>query len=551
MASTVSKILKCNSSVRLAKDGSLETGAGADERLPIGIYSADGRRHRFAAQPAGGFPGGFFTGMAGVVDILFWVYQVDFFRVDSGSNPRLRVRRCTASWNEGSNANLNTGNSTIWPGPAKTATNEIRSPVLSNGQGWKHFSILALGMDWVPVALGGTNNAMRGVLVAQDNDDWTNAPGYSGTAANGEYASDDWGSGTRTPYFEFIMTDNHAPAAPTISTPVSSGGGGAPVNVASRGATTLPIDYLFSDPDSGDTLHDAQVQAYTDAATDAVPGTVLGDLTGFYQAAGGTDHWLTSVGILTPRTIERYRLRTKDETTWGPWSPLDNGRVFGVYLARKPANPYMQSTPDAPHIFGSIDSDDPADYVTGWEGEFYRDDPTGTVTLWAAGPQDIGGTPTRSDVTWGGAALSVGDTVRWRHRHYNRDGQAGDWSPFYTTPMLAQTGPTTMSPLDASTKLLTRTPTFTIGNAAFDKYRWRIYRNLAIVYDSGTVSVGSTTSVTPTVPAGILNWGDGAAGEMAWDAAVEPTGNSVLDPYSPLRPFRIDSLPSTTIAASA
>ena len=58
------------------------------------------------------------------------------------------------------------------------------------------------------------------------------------------------------------------------------------------------------------------------------------------------------------------------------------------------------------------------------------------------------------------------------------------------------------------------------------------------------MTVGSTPSVTPAVPSGVLSWGAGARGAMGWDAQVRG------ETYSPVRSFRVNSLPSTTITAS-
>ena len=277
-------------------------------------------------------------------------------------------------------------------------------------------------------------------------------------------------------------------------------------------------------------------------------GTLKLDLTKVPTSSGPPNAYTVKATGLAARTAYRKRLRTRDDKGhWGAWTNLANGYIQTAYAVGLPLNPLMQSTPDSPHVFGTINTLDASDFVTGWEGEFYLDNPDGsTTTLWAPGMQAIGGSSTRSDVTYAGAALNVGQTVRWRHRHQNRDGITGDWSPFYSTVITAQTGPTTMSPADTSTKLLTRTPTFTIGDAAaFTSYRYRIYRSGATVYDSGTVTVGSTTSVTPSVPSGVLSWGDGASGEMGWDAQVRG------ETYSPVRAFRVNSLPSTILIASA
>jgi hypothetical protein len=127
----------------------------------------------------------------------------------------------------------------------------------------------------------------------------------------------------------------------------------------------------------------------------------------------------------------------------------------------------------------------------------------------------------------------------------------GDWSEYYTTPMVQQTGPTTMTPSDTGTKLLSRTAQLTIGNAAnFDGYHWRLYRGGALVFDSGLQAVGSTGSTNVNLPtvngSPVAAWGD----DLEWEAAIRPTGGS-LESFSPRRGIYVNALPSTTLNASA
>jgi hypothetical protein len=559
MAST--KTLKLVRSTRLAREGSFEAGAGADTRLPIGILTGDTRRHRAAMKPASGFPAGFFDDMAEVIEVRLRAYQVDWFRVVAGTNPQVRIRRITnTTWTEGSSATLSSSNGggTTWPGPGSTATGEVRSQQMTPGQGWKQITLWhrdsrpdGFAKAWLPASLGGSGAGMNGVIVAQDGDDWTSDPGYTGTTNNAEWASDDWGDGGKTPELEFVFESNHKPSAPTVTSPEPSGGGDA-VLVASTAGTELTIDLLFVDEDAGDACPRVEIEVYGDAATDDSLAPLIratGSVTPTVVNATLRQYRYKVTG-LPARTTLRFRVRTQDDSgasnAWGAWTSLTDGRVQTAYVAGVPLNPVMQTRPDGPHILGTINSPDAGDFATAWEGEFYRDTQSGRVTLWAPGPIQIGGAPTRSDVEYAGAALSPGDVVTWRHRHHNRDGVPGAWSPEYFTTIVAQVGPS-ISPGDTGTKLLSRTAQLTITfEASSDGYQVRLYRSGVLVHDTGVVTIGAAGSVNWNIPAGVANWGD----RLDVEAASRPAGGS-LGPFSPRSGLQINTLPSTTLTASA
>lgn len=526
------------------------SGSGNDRHAPIGLASGNIFRDLMKFGLSWTATGGD-TKVYQITKAELWVKRTSEVHVAFGGTPRVLARRITASWNEngGGENSWSSLASTTYGGPATTATGESDSGALATGhEGWSHFDITPIVEAWAPAWVLKSGGGAGG---AQDNQGLRLVSNNEGSATPTIEFYSRRATASDRPYVKLTYSDNAPPNAPVITSPVGSS---TPEIIASSNGTADPTTFGFSDPDAGDTCAQFQIQYYDAFATDNGSGVITGgtlaiDVTGTPTPTGPTNAYLAPwLSLLTPRTAYRKRLRTQDNHgAWGAWTNLADGYVQLAYLPAAPLNPVMQTTPDSPHIFGTINSGDAGDYVTGWEGEFYLDNPdSSTTTLWAPGPQDIGGSSTRSDVIYGGVALNVGQKVRWRHRHRNRDQVVGAWSPFYTTVIASQAGPSTMTPSDTSTKLLTRTPTFTIGDAAaFTTYRWRIYRAGQTVYDSGTVTVGSTSSVTPAVPSGVLSWGDGAAGEMSWDAQVRG------ETFSPARPFRVDSLPTTTLTASA
>jgi hypothetical protein len=519
-----------------------DRGNGKDDHAPVGLWTGVVFRDlmKFA---------NIWTGVYQITKAELWVKRTGQVHVAFGATPRVLVRRLTAAFTEngGGENSWSTSATTVFGGPSTTATGEADSGVLGTGENaWSRWDITDIVEAWAPATVLKRSGSAGGA--ATNHGVKVFAYDEGSTARTTEFYSIRSSAANR-PYIKLTYSDNAPPNAPTITSPVGSS---TPEVIGTASGTEDTTAFGFSDTDAGDTCASVQAQYYDEFATDdgagaITGGTLLKDLTATPTASGTPNAYTVKVIGLTARTGYRKRLRVKDDKgAWGAWTNLADGYVKTAYAVGVPLNPVMQTTPDSPHVFGTINSSDAGDYVTAWEGEFYRDNADGsTTTLWAPGDQSIGGSSTRSDITYAGTALTVGDVVRWRHRHTNRDGVVGTWSPFYSTVITAQTGPTTMAPADTSTKLTTRTPTFTITDAAaFTTYRYRLYRSGALVHDSGTVTVGSTTTVSPVIPTGVLSWGDGASGEMSWDASVR--GETV----SQALPFRVNSLPSTSLSAS-
>jgi hypothetical protein len=476
--------------------------------------------------------------------------------VSFGTGPTIAVERCSEQWSQagGSEGNWTqpTATNAVYPGPSVTGSAATGGPWGTATNIRRRIDITSIVEAWAPASVlksgGGPGgaNANHGIRLK--------APNETTTADLYELRGSRAATVGARPFIELTYISNTPPNAATVTSPEE----GDPAIVSSADADRLPVEFLFSDPDVANTCRRAALEVYGDAATDATPGTriagriaapdALGPLNA-YRVALDTSH--EDAGqTLSPRTNMRYRISTQDsDYSWGPWSPLAEGRIYLAYTVDAPAQLYMDPTVDSPHIFGSIVSNDPDDYIRGVGLEFYRDTDAGAVLLDSV-EVGLGGTSTRSDTTYSGESLKDGETVRWRMRHANRDDVWGAWSPWQYTKVYSATGPNAMTPISPSTKLLTRTPDLTIGHSAnFDGYRWRLYRDGVAIYDSGETAVSSTTSEVVTVGADLLTWGDGSDAEVPfeWDAQIRLAGSGVYGDFSPRYGLRVNALPGATL----
>lgn len=538
------KDFACSKEQSVADFSGSNRGNGNDDHAPIGLWSGTVFRELLQFDHD-------WTGVYQITKAELVLTRTGGVHVGIGGAPKIVGRRNTEGWSRdgGSENSWSAAAATHYGNqPASTSTGaaSLLLPATSAG-GTTKLDVTDIIEALAPATVlrrdgtpgGGATNTNRGIKLLSDDEGTNNrtCEFYSMRAPAG-----------KRPFIRLTYSTNHPPSAPTITSPVGST---TPEPIGSTGGTTDTTTFVFMDEDVEDYPAQVETEYYSSGATDDATGAFLWSQISIPVATGSLNAYRVTISSLPARTGMRKRLRTKDDKgAWGAWTSLANGYVMTAYKPSAPAAPFMQTTADRPHIFGTIASPDTSDYVTGWEGEFYRDDTTGTVTLWAPGKVEIGASPTRSDVEYSGTTLNPGDVVRWRHRHYNRDGVAGDWSPFYTTTILAQTGPTTMTPSDTGTKLLSRTAQLTIGNSSnFDGYQWRLYRSGVLLYDSGLTAVASTASTNVTLPTSggspLAQWGD----ELEWEAAIRPTGGS-LESFSPRRPIRVDALPSTLLSVS-
>lgn len=534
-----SKNFACNKEQSVADFSGSNRGNGNDTHAPVGLSSGNLFRELMKFDHD-------WSDVYQITKAELVLTRTGEVHVEFGGSPRIVGRRISSSWNEngGAENSWSTSASTHWGNkPTSVGYGSDLALASTSADGTSKLDVTDILEVLAPATVlrrdgspcGGLTNLGIEVRSYDEGSSSRTAEFYSWRAA-----------AAKRPYIKLTYSDNHPPQAPTITSDVGST---SPAIVGTTAGTEDTTAFLFVDEDAGDTCAKVQVQYYSAGATDAAPGTVVID-TGAVTptGAGSLNAYTVRVTGLPARTQMRKRLRTQDDKgAWSDWTSLADGFIQTAYKVAKPASPYMESDPDRPHVYGTISSPDTGDFITGWEGEFYRDDPSGTVTLWAPGVQGIGGSPTRSDVEYSGSTLSVGDVVRWRHRHVNRDGVAGEWSEFYSRTMESQTGPATMTPSDTGTKLTSRTAQLTIGHTAnFDGYRWRLYRAGVLLYDSGVQAVGSTASQNVNIPAGVAVWGD----SLTWDAAIRLTGSGTMGDFSPQRSLYINSLPSTTLEAS-
>jgi len=539
----------------LLDGGSTAKGNGADRHIPVGLAGGSDLYRGFLK---------FSLNWSGVYQIkkaVLVVKSTDEVHLSFGAGPTLEVQRVSEYWAEagGSEGNwiVSGKNNAIHPGPSVTGSTYTGGPWGTGTGTYRRIDITTLVDAWAPSTVltstgaAGSGNDNHGLRL-KSPDEGTTADRYEVYGSRAAQAG-------KRPYIELTYSDNHPPNAPTVTSPESDD----PAIVASSRADRLPIDFLFSDPDATDTCTAVAVEVYGDGATDGSPGTRIARLTATPTALGPLNSYratLTTTNedsgqTLSPRTNMRYRVATRDnERAWSPWTSLADGRFYLAYTVAAPSQLYMDPLTDDPHIYGSLATNDTSDYITGAEVEVYRDTAAGSTTLWAPGTQGIGGSSTRVDMTYAGESLKNLETVRWRLRLVNRDGVAGEWSPWQYTKVYSTTGPDAMSPIDTSTKLTSRTADLTIAHsAAFDGYRWRLYRNGSVIYDSGETAMTSGTSATVNPPADLLSWGDGSDEDvpLEWEAQIRVTAVGAYGDWSPRYAIRVNALPGASISLAS
>lgn len=540
----------CTKEQSVADFGGNNRGSGNDLHAPVGLSAGNLFRElqRFDHD---------WSGVYQIEKAELILTRTGGVHVAFGGSPRIQGRRVTAEWSE------NGGGENSWSASASTHWGNKPS---TSGSGVADLALQATGADGTSkLDVTDIMEAVAPASVLKRNGQ----PCGGNTNRGIELRSFDEGSSSRTtefytrraaaarrPQIKLTFSDNAPPLAPTVTSPVGTTDA-AVIGTASGTEDTTSFGY--SDPD-GDAIALVQLQYYDAFATDdesgnIIAGTLMRDTGGVTPTPlGAQSAYSRTVTSLPAKTSMRKRLRAQDARgRWGPWTRLSEGFIRTAYRPGVPSNPVMQTTPDRPHIYGTLDG---PGTISGWEGEFYRDTTSGRITLWAPGMQDIGGSPTRSDVEYQGTTLNPGDVVRWKHRHRNEDGVVGDWSPEYSTTIREQIGPT-ITPADTGTKLLSRTAQITITfPQASDGYGYRLYRGGALVHDSGLVVIGSASSVNVNLPtvsgAPVATWCD----ELEIEAAARPTGSgaalgSASAPWSPRSGLRINCLPTTSLTVSA
>lgn len=527
-------------------------GNGNDRHIPLG-RKANGSIYRAAIR--------FTPDWSSMYQIVaaYLVFRSSSDHVAYGTDPALEVKLIDQSWDAGGGSEGTWGRPTqlsnaIYPGPSATA-NPVASRTYTGLAGpgdTKTLTITGLIEELAPTSVLRSGGGACG---GRDNNGLKlSVPNESVESSRFEMFGMRAEDGGKRPYIEVQFTTNRPPNAPSVTTPAP---GGNPSVYASPYANHMAVEAYFSDADAGQYPILAEVEAYADGATDGAPGARMG----FWQAApaglttpGHYRSWLTDQQSvwpywLHPRTHFRFRHRFMDnEGAWGPFTSLADGRVFWAYTPNAPAQNYMEPVTDKPHIYGNLSSNDPHDYITGWKGEFYRDDARGATPVWT---NEVGlGGGTYTDIEYKGDSLVNGEIIRWQQWHRNRDGIWSAGTGWIRTQVWTPVGPDNLSPKDTTVKLLSRTPALTIGHSTqFTGYRWRLYINDDVVHDSQETACTATTSVVVYPPAGLLAWGDGLEGKsLKWDAQIRLLNSSRYGVWTPAYSIRINALPGATAA---
>lgn len=350
---------------------------------------------------------------------------------------------------------------------------------------------------------------------------------------------------TREMYLSVEIKTAITPDAPLITEIIGAQDDSGPTTVGSTDGRTLEVVFAFRGA-PGDTASKAELAFYGVGATDDTPGTLVrttGSITP--SPGGGVNLYRVKLTGLALGATGRFRVRaTSQKGEQGDWSSLDDDDAY-VQLATIPGAPLdivFQPFVDDPHILFSLNSPDPADYVTGGQAVVTLV-PQGTLA-WDSGMDDIGGTTRRADLVYGGVALADGQRVSYIVRTRNAAGVVGAYSAPREQTVRELRGPT-VTPDPG--RVLTRRPTFTIANATFDGWRLRLLDPLdddRVLYDSGGTAVVNQTSVSVQIPAGVLAYGQ----EFRVVASTAPDGSVVYGDESRPQLYSVASLPSTVLS---
>lgn len=418
----------------------------------------------------------------------------------NGGAVRFWLKRATANMGENSDTadchvtTAGTGGVSKWPSPATDETNKAGFSGAVADNAWITVNALALGQWWYAHP-----EVTSLVLIAVAADAGLTADDESTTSRRAHFNTKDT---TSAPYAEMTFNDNLAPTIPTSTLPADG------TKQGSTNGTSATVSAVHNDPE-GDTATKYQAQWFPAGTTDVTADstTPTADNTVTANTANGATRSHTFTG-LPARTAGEWRIRFYDGQ-WGAWSLLQT-----LTTAYKPTavNLTVEPATLTPNMYASIQSNDPADYITAIE-EYEYQDPAGgaTITKWAPGKQSIGGSPTRSQVVYGGSPLVFGTQYRRRVVIYNRDDVPSDLTANTYFTQHATLGPT-MVPGDTLTKQNTLTPTIRLsdpGSANIDQARieWLSEDGSTVLSDSGVVSFTAAAYRDITAPAGIYAYG--------------------------------------------
>lgn len=562
---------------KVTKDQSLKTspdgGSGGDDHAPVGKHQsqADVFRQLWDFDDD-------WTGMTRLRGAWLVAKTTGEVHLAFGGSPRVVVSYLDAAFRTGGGAENSWSASApeVYPGPARSGSAEDS---VTTAQGKRvRVSIIGLMEAVAPASVKRRNGTPCGGArlfgLAVSSADPTSS------SRSTEFYGMRAGAANR-PYIEVEYDDNEPPRAPlaeTLSplTETDASAPGYPYRTVETTGPLLVVHMELDDPDlpipdprplvlppgSAKTDHITRwdIEVYQADATDATAdagtavrfakatGSVSGTVTREVDPSMALDEDLMNVGV-------QWRGRLYDKRgEQGPWCPLQK-----VRLNRPPKSPtavFADPGSQDPTVTGVLLDDDAGSLLaatqsvrTTWS---YRDPATGLVTVKESRWHD----------TAGGTAFSVATSpgLDW-DREYRlfvqvRD-QFGSVSPAegepgampYTLVTPRQVlGPDDMTPRSTATRLLTRTPTLTIGHSvAFDQHELLAYetvdeRGEPTGAPSWTVPVTSNTSglTVAKVWAGAARaWGQ----TFWWMARVHITGGA-WTPWSRAYPVYIDAMPS-------
>jgi hypothetical protein len=445
-----------------------------------------------------------------------------YLRVDNdcggkGSAIRLFFERATGTFIETSYAvtcGLHTtgGSGGRWPGPARTTDDRGTYSGDPATGAWIFVDLTAMAQAAFTAGL--TELVLVGLAANADLTDYDEET----TNRRIRFYSRET---TSKPYGQLQWNDNAAPNAPTEGT----------ANGASTSGTQAAFTFKHNDPE-GDGA--SKYQAQWGTVEDFSSG-IAKDETITAAIAHGATRTHTFTG-LPARTTGWARARTFDGQ-WGAWGPAVPASTLYKPSA---ANLTVEPGTLTPDLAASISSQDPSDYVTAARELIYQDQAGGgTITKWDSGKQTIGGTPTRSELPYGGTPLVFGQPYRRQMQLWNRDDVASDLTASQAFTQSEPSGGRIRigaadGPLfTTATKIDDLTPDLYVsdpGGQDIDQARLRIWGELGetLLYDSGLVSFTAAASQPFTIPSGVLTPGMNPKA----DVAIRIDGNATLGPYS-------------------
>ena len=179
---TVTRTYLCNKDARafLSSSGA-KLGSGTEGELPVGYYASSKNRAflGFATIPWGD--------VISVVSAELRVTTSTQVNVAFGSQPKIRAKRITSSWSEGSSSSPSGSNSLVYPGPSVTSSGEEVENISGSEGHLDSIPITAIVKAWAPSSAGGSGSKNYGIALY--------SYGESSSANTTEFWSREHGSG--------------------------------------------------------------------------------------------------------------------------------------------------------------------------------------------------------------------------------------------------------------------------------------------------------------------------------------------------------------------